>query len=47
MIHVAKLSMIKGIPSVSKVTEGALAAVGLVVASAPEDVGGVLLPRTC
>ena len=47
MMHVAKLSIINGIPSVSKVTESALAAVGLVVASATGDSVGVLLPRTC
>ena len=47
MMHVAKLLMIKGIPSVSKVTEGVLAAGRVVVASVTDDGGGVLLSRTC
>ena len=47
MMHVAKLLMIKGMPSVSKVTEGVLAAGRLTVASATDDEGVVLLPRAC
>jgi hypothetical protein len=47
MMHVAELSMMKGIPSISKVTEGVLAAVGFVVASATDDGRGVELWRTC
>ena len=46
-MHVAELSMMKGIPSVSKVTVGVLAAGRFVVASATDDGGGVLIPRTC
>ena len=46
MIHVAELSMMNGIPSVSKVTDGALAAVVLVVVSATGDVVGDLVSRT-
>jgi hypothetical protein len=37
IIQVAELSIMKGIPSVSKVTVGVLAAGGFVVASATDD----------
>jgi hypothetical protein len=43
MMQVAELSMMNGIPSVSKVTVGVLAAGGFVVASATNDGGGVEL----
>ncbi len=41
MMHVAKLLMMKGIPSVSKVAEGVLAAGEFVVASVTDDGRGV------
>ena len=47
MMHVAELSIMKGIPSVSKVTVGVLAEEGFVVASATDDGRGVELWRTC
>ena len=47
MMHVAELSIMKGIPSMSKVTEDALAAGFFVVASATGDGRGVELSRIC